>query len=179
VTNDFPLPRKYRALQAPVDIRYVTMDYNMGPLAFDIVNPFADEGSTYVVPPPLFSLPTPPPPSLPPSSFLPSRSAVRLASPRTCDRSRASRFGVLVCWRRGWRWRGWRWWWWGAAHLWFRTGKTQMVASPHSLRMDWAAGSTVTGGPFEHKVHCLHTSDPPRAVVTHPEAYVGWRDGGT
>ncbi|ELR17298.1 carbonate dehydratase, putative [Acanthamoeba castellanii str. Neff] len=65
------------ALQAPVDIRYVTMDYNMGPLSFDIVNPFADEGST--------------------------------------------------------------------------TGKTQMVSSPHSLRMDWAPGSTVTGGPFEHK----------------------------
>lgn len=68
-------------LQAPVDIRYVTMDYNMGPLSFDIVNPFADEGST--------------------------------------------------------------------------TGKTQMVSSPHSLRMDWAAGSTVTGGPFEHKVFYL------------------------
>lgn len=69
------------ALQAPVDIRYVTMDYNMGPLSFDIVNPFADEGST--------------------------------------------------------------------------TGKTQMVSSPHSLRMDWAPGSTVTGGPFEHKVFYL------------------------
>jgi carbonic anhydrase len=68
-------------LQAPVDIRYVTMDYNMGPLSFDIVNPFADEGST--------------------------------------------------------------------------TGKTQMVSSPHSLRMDWAPGSTVTGGPFEHKVFYL------------------------
>jgi carbonic anhydrase len=68
-------------LQAPVDVRYVTMDYNMGPLSFDIVNPYADEGST--------------------------------------------------------------------------TGKTQMVSSSHSLRMDWAAGSTVTGGPFEHKVYYL------------------------
>jgi carbonic anhydrase len=68
-------------LQAPVNIQYVMMDYNMGPLAFDIVNPFADEGST--------------------------------------------------------------------------TGQTQMVASSHSLRMDWVAGSTLTGGPFEHKVFYL------------------------
>ena len=45
-------------MQAPVDIRYVTMDYNMGPLSFDIVNPFADEGSTYVATPPFV---TPPP----------------------------------------------------------------------------------------------------------------------